>query len=482
MHIAMISSEAAPFMKTGGMGEVVFGLAKELAKLHEVSIIMPLYKGMQYIKEDDILKKKPFRKFFVNIAWRREECEIYKMIVEGVNYYFIRSDRYFMRDHGIYSYHDDIERFAFFTYASLDLLASFKNNKAKIVHLHDWHAGLLPFLAKEEENYKNNFSKTKFVLTIHNPAYQGLFDVRALEEIYELDRVYFDDGRLEFKGMVSTLKAAICYSDIITTVSKTYRDELLSPEHGMGFQELLKEKKDHFIGIANGIDTNYYDPEKDIYAKHYSIENYSKGKLSNKKIVLEELGLSDESKPLIGFVSRFTWQKGLGLIFASLHDLVNRGANIVIMGSGEKELELYASNCMNNFPNNIKVIIGYDERLAHLIYAGSDFTLVPSLFEPCGTSQLIALRYGSIPIVRATGGLIDSVVAYDGINHDSANGFNFVNFDASSLLQTLNQALDIYYDNKWLFKRLIRNGMKTNNSWKKYAKLYLRAYNKAIGK
>ena len=204
--------------------------------------------------------------------------------------------------------------------------------------------------------------------------------------------------------------------------------------------------------------------------------------MNNKRRVLEELHLTGEDIPLISFVSRFTWQKGLGLIFSSIPHAVELGANIVIMGSGEKELELVAKSYEAMYPSKVRVIIGYDERLAHLIYAGSDFTLVPSLFEPCGTSQLIAMRYGSIPVVRATGGLVDTVVPYDGLNYEKATGFSFVNFDSVSLSDTISRAIDIYFNNKWLLKRIIRNDLKTNNSWKKYAKLYLRAYNKAVGK
>ncbi len=478
----MVSSEAAPFIKTGGMGEVVFGLAKELAKTNEVSILLPLYKGLSFMSEDEIVKKKPFRtNIRVHIAWREEICDVYKVKIEGINYYFLRCDRYFLRDNGIYSYYDDIERFAFFTHAALDFLITLRY-PPKIVHLHDWHAGLLPFLVKEQEYYARRLDKTKFVLTIHNPAYQGLLDVSGLENIYEISPAWHNRGCLDFNGMVSTLKGAILYSDLVTTVSKTYRDELLTSEHGMGFEQLLKDKKDKFIGIVNGIDDNYYNPEKDIYTSHFGIDSYTKGKLNNKRRVLEELHLTGEDIPLISFVSRFTWQKGLGLIFSSIPHAVELGANIVIMGSGEKELELVAKSYEAMYPSKVRVIIGYDERLAHLIYAGSDFTLVPSLFEPCGTSQLIAMRYGSIPIVRATGGLVDTVVPYDGLNYEKATGFSFVNFDSVSLSDTISRAIDIYFNNKWLLKRIIRNDLKTNNSWKKYAKLYLRAYNKAVGK
>lgn len=472
MKIAMVASEANPFIKTGGLGDVVYSLSKEEVNLNqEVSIIIPFYKALQNKIE---IPLKKVADYIVTMSWRREPCEVFSTIVDGITYFFIKNDRYFSRD-VIYGEYDDGERFAFFTLASKMLFKEI-NYLPDIIHIHDWQVGMLPVLVKESYDMNEYLKNVKFMLTIHNPVFQGLYNKIILGDFYNLPDSIFDNGKVRFKEQVSTLKAAIIYCDKITTVSPTHREELLTSEGGMGLDQILKLREYDFIGILNGIDYKEFDPSKDEYINYkYDDSNFLKQKEMNKNELLKSMHLRNSGQPLFGMVSRLTWQKGMDLFFAMAYELAKKGCNLVILGSGEYQAEQELETLRARYPDTVGIYIGYNNALAHQIYASSDFFLMPSLFEPCGIGQMIAERYGALPIVRLTGGLKDSVINYDGNNEDVSNGYGFANYTSYDAVMTANYAFDTYW-NLPLRKKLMLNALKTDNSWSKSAEIYIKLY------
>ena len=470
MKIAMIGSESNPYVKTGGLADVLYALSEEMVRIgEEVAVIIPLY-NLARKKLTDCHK---VAEITVNMGWRKEWSNVYQEDKNGIHFYFIENRHYFERD-SIYGYDDDGERFAFFSLAALEALKiiGFKPN---IVHVHDWQVGMIPCLLKE--NKDPFFKGTKSVLTIHNPAFQGIIFRESIGDLYNLPYSLYDSGILRFGDAVSTLKAGIMYADKITTVSPTHHFELLTREGGMGLDTALSYREYDFCGFLNGIDYGEFNPENDKYiVKEYNAKNYLEGKKANKKDLCEKLGLTNVDAPLFTLVSRITWQKGMSLVFAAIHELVKRGANVVLLGSGEYASEQEMNRLHALYPNQVSVYIGYSNSLAHQIYAAGDFFMMPSLFEPCGLGQMIAQRYGNLPIVRRVGGLKDSVINFDGSNVDSSNGFGFDNFSEWDMIQTCNYAFDTY-QNKEVFERLVKNALLTDNSWKKsgdqYHGLYL---------
>ena len=476
MRIVMVASEAKPFCKTGGLADVTYSLSKELTVMgEEVSIILPFY---EMIKERMHPNVQLIEHYMVYMSWRTEEARVFISHADGITYYFIENNHYFDRPN-LYGDNDDGERFAFFTLAARELLYRLKE-KPDIVHIHDWQPGMLPCLIKEDMWASDYFKKTKFLLTIHNPAFQGFLDKSALHELYNLPDRVFDDGQVRFEGRVSTLKSAITYSDLITTVSPTHHLELLSPEGGKGLDRVLRFREWDFVGILNGIDYTEFDPAHDDQVpNNFNLTNVFKQKDLNRKALLEEMHLQDYGQPLFSMVTRITWQKGFDLVFPAVEELVNRGCNIVILGSGERGYELRWEELRSRYPDKIGIYIGYSDPLAHRIYAASDFFMMPSLFEPCGLGQMIAQRYGTLPIVRRTGGLKDSVINFDGTNEETSNGFGFDAYDAWEMTRTCVYAYDTW-KNQPLFRKLVKNAMKTDNSWQKSAKEYLAVYKRVL--
>ena len=477
MKIAMIASESRPFCKTGGLADVVYSLGKELAVIGEkVMVIIPFY---QAIKDSIKTPVQFVDSFVINMSWRHQEAKVYLTEADGISFYFIEHP-YFDRNH-IYGDGDDGERFAFFALAARELM--FRQKDAPdIIHVHDWQAGMIPCLIKENDWYHSKFLKTRFVITIHNPAFQGMLDRDALGDLYNLNTALFDDGRVRLDGRVSTLKAGIVYADKVTTVSPNHHSELLTPEGGMHLDGILNLREWDFCGILNGIDYLEFDPEHDPYiAKTYNVKTLIEGKKANHDALLNELHLNDYGQPLYSVVSRLTWQKGLDILFPTIEELANRGANIVVLGSGERQYELELERLRAKYPDKLAIYIGYNDALAHRIYAASDFFMMPSLFEPCGLGQMIAQRYGTLPIVRRTGGLKDSVINYDGGNQKNANGFGFDNYHPDDMRYTSMYAFDAYHDKK-LLKQLMENAMNTDNSWAKSARGYLGLYQELVGK
>ena len=476
MKIAMIASESRPFCKTGGLADVVYSLSKELTVIgEEVMVILPFY---QSIKDSIREPVKFVESFPIDMSWRHHEAKVYLTYADGITFYFIEH-WYFDRNH-LYGDGDDGERFAFFNLAAIELLAHLKT-QPDIIHCHDWQTGMVPCVIKENEYYRNKFLKTRFVLTIHNPAFQGMLERDALGNLFNLPESLFDDGRVRLDGRVSALKTGIVYADKITTVSPNHHEELLTPEGGMHLDGSLRLREWDFCGILNGIDYLEFDPENDNFIPQtYNVETIEKGKKANHDALLQELHINDYGKPLFSMVSRLTWQKGLDILFPAIEELANRGCNIVILGSGERQYELEFERLRAQFPDKIAIFIGYNDALAHRIYAASDFFLMPSLFEPCGLGQMIAQRYGTLPIVRRTGGLKDSVINFDSGNQNTSNGFGFDKYHPDDMKYTCVYAFDTWHDKK-LITKLMKNAMKTDNSWAKSAKSYLGLYKELVG-
>lgn len=466
MKIVNVASEANPLIKSGGLGDVVYSLSRELAKAgNEVSIILPYYRVVKNKKIDATFLGYDY----VDMSWRHQYIGVYSCLIDGVNYYLIDNEQYFGRDN-LYGYDDDGERFAYFALAAQKIIHKFKL-KPGIVHVHDWQAGMLPTLMRVKPLDRH---KSHYVLTIHNPAFKGYLYKEALGNLYNLDDSLYDSGAVRFEGMVSTLKAGIYFADKITTVSPTHRNELLTEEFSQGLSNVLEFRRDDFVGILNGVDVVEFDPEHDPkIVANYSKKAFVTNKNKNKKALLKELGIMNLNAPTFGIVSRLTYQKGVELVLQNALHLLYRGANLVVLGSGEKALEDALEKLHKEHPDQVAIYIGYSDPLAHKIYAGSDFFLMPSLFEPCGIGQIAAQRYGTLPIVRETGGLVDTV-------HAEIDGFSFTYYDSFSMRCAIDRALDIYYTDKEKMKEMIKTAMSLDRSWVESMHKYMQLYKEAI--
>lgn len=474
MKILMVASEALPFSKTGGLADVIYSLSKEEAALgHEVSVVIPLYG----IKLGNTEALKAIGSVPVPLGWRQQVARVYETSHQGVTYYLIENEYYFGRD-GIYGYYDDMERFAFFTIAVRNMIDKF-NLAFDVIHLHDWQPGMLPVLIKELNRRQRLFKNVKFVTTIHNPAFQGMFDPSLVSDFYDLPFSVYENGNVRYRDKASTLKAAIIYSDKITTVSPTHASELLTREGSKGLDDVIVLRKDDFSGIVNGIDIDEFNPSTDKFLfKPYGLQTL-KNKKINKHELCKQLGLKNPDAPLFGIVSRLTWQKGIDLFVAGTREALNHGANVVALGSGEYGLEQALERLRADYPDQVAIYIGYHNQLSHQIYGASDFFMMPSLFEPCGIGQLIAMRYGALPIVRLTGGLKDTVAIYNGHNLESARGYGFEEYDEYWMRLTVNYALE-QYQKPAIHQALVKNAMTYDVSWTKSAKDYLSLYQTMI--
>ena len=475
----MATSETLPFSKTGGLADVVYSLSKEYVKEdNKVSIITPLYASIDLNKYKNVKKVSTLE---IKMNWRRIKCDIYKTVQGKVSYYLVDNKYYFYRDN-LYGYYDDGERFAFFSLAVIEFLRS-SEEKFDIVHVHDWQVGMIPCLLKTKYWGDEKLGSIRTVLTIHNPLFKGYFSPGSLYDLYELDSSLYNDGSVRLENQVSTLKAGIKFADKITTVSPTHAYELTTPEGSMGLQFDLILRANDFKGILNGMDYGEFDPRKDnrIYSK-FAISKIDDKKI-NKINFCKENGL-DPNLPLYAVVSRLTDQKGLDLIFAMSDFIVNAGGNFAVLGSGEYHAENFFNELYAKNPSHTKVYIGYNNDLAHQYYAASDFFIMPSRFEPCGLGQMIAHRYGSIPIVRETGGLKDSVIKYErwdgGDNADKANGFSFEPYSTSEAVKVVGETLNLYNTNPKLIKKLSLNAMRADHSWKASAREYLNLYQEIL--
>ena len=462
----MVASECNPLCKTGGLADVIYSLSRELLENgHEVFVYLPFYKSL---KNKGIQAEYKFYDY-VDMSWRHQYIGLFDYEVEGIKFKLIDNEQYFGRD-GLYGYDDDGERFAYFSRAVQKLLHH-EDIRPDIVHVHDWQPGMLPALMK---GAPLDYWRPRFILTIHNSAFKGYLDRFALGDLYNLSDDMYDSGAVRLENMVSTLKAAIYFCDKITTVSPTYRSEMLTKELSQGLSEVVELRRDDFAGVVNGIDVKEFDPATDPkICKNYSEKAYKMGKKACKNALLDFFNLPYKDRPTFGLVSRLTWQKGISLILQNAQYMLERGANIVILGSGESGLEQGFQSLRDMHPDQVGIYIGYSDDVAHKIYAGSDFFLMPSLFEPCGIGQMIAQRYGTLPIVRETGGLVDTV-------HAEVDGFSFYSFDPLSMKGALDVAFRYYYEDKDGLDRMIKNALKLDRSWKDSMNKYLAIYKDAI--
>ena len=471
MNILIVASEAHPFIKTGGLGDVIGALPKALKDLGvDVRVVIPNYRD---IKKEIKESLTYIDNFSVNVGWRTQYCGILEYEYDGVQFYLLDNEYYFKRG-GLYGYYDDGEKFAFFDRAVLEFIKHI-DWVPDIVHCNDWQTGMIPVLHKLEYIKEEKFKNIKTIFSIHNLFFKGMFSKEVLPELFGYDYEAFNNGSLELYGAVSFLKGAINYADKITTVSKSYAEEIKTPEYGEELDGLLRYRSSVLEGIVNGIDYEEYNPEEDkyIYSK-YSIDNIQ-NKSINKENLQKELGLPvNKDVAMIGLVSRLTHQKGCDLIINILEELLKEEVQVVILGTGDSMYEDGFKSFQNRYPKMVNANIRFSNELAHKIYASSDMFLMPSLFEPCGLGQLIALRYGSVPIVRETGGLKDTVVPYNEYE-GTGNGFGFKNYRFDELINITKYALGIYKDkNKW--NSIVRQSMSSDNSWEKSAMEYIRIY------
>lgn len=473
MKVVMLASESLPFVKVGGLGDVVYSLSRKLAsKQVNVSVVLPFYKMNSIGSLSNIVFLKELN---IKMSWRNLKARIYKVVLNRVTYYLVENDDYFKREN-VYGYPDDFERFAFLALSSFEIVTKMIK-KVDIVHIHDWHCSVVPLLY-------HHFIKKKeihFMLTIHNPGFQGFCQRYDLPEYFNLPEYYFDNGLARYHNQVNLLKSAIVLSDRVTTVSPTHQSELIHGISSYGLEYILQTKNSDFVGILNGLDTVEFDPKKDRYIdKNYSIKDVEKGKSINKNLLCKELKFEHPEYPLFCIVSRLSKQKGIEFVISNIEKILQLQLNLVILGKGNKEYENQLSFYCSQH-KNVACLIKFSNELAHKIYASSDFLLMPSIYEPCGISQMIAMTYGTIPIASGVGGLADTIKSYNELNSDYANGILFT-LNNDHLILCILLAIHLYNDRKETITKLIHNGMNTNFSWSRATEEYLRLYQQIMQK
>ncbi len=473
MKIGIIASEAVPFIKTGGLADVAGTLFNVYSREgNETYLFLPLYKTIKNVPYD--LKKEG--EISIHIGSQYIKGSIFsKKMEEGKTLVLIDQDYYFGRDN-LYGtsegdYPDNAERFGYFDIAVLKAIREVLKIDIDVLHLNDWQTGLIPLFIKDED------LTIKTLFTIHNLGYQGNFP-QGILDLFHIDRKYFNSEGLEFYGNVSFLKSGIVYSDYISTVSPTYAREIRTKEYGAGMDGILNARKNRLIGILNGIDYSVWSPETDgfIY-KRYSLETIN-DKEENKTRLGNDLHFNVQNKPLFGMVSRLAAQKGIDVFVEALKEFLNEDVRIVVLGTGSKDLEDALINLQGKYPTKLKALIKFDETIAHRIYAASDFFVMPSKYEPCGLGQLIALKYGAVPVVRETGGLKDTVDNYNEVTH-CGNGISFVECSKEALIEALEKAKNIYSD-KMLYKKIQGIGMQCDFSWERSASRYINLFKQLI--
>ncbi|MCZ8521437.1 glycogen synthase GlgA [Paenibacillus caseinilyticus] len=470
MKVLFAASEAVPFIKTGGLADVIGSLPKELVKQGlDVRVMLPKYEG---IPEKYTSAMELITIFQLQMGWRSLYCGIYRLVHEGIVLYFVDNEFYFRRQ-GCYGYGDDAERFAYYCRAVLDSLPRI-DFMPEVIHCHDWQAGMVPVLYKAHFSYQEHYAGIKTILTIHNLKYQGVYGQNEFRDYFTLGDEHFHGNALELHGGASFLKGGLLYSDYITTVSPTYAEEIQTPYYGENLDSLLRSQSHRFQGILNGIDYEDFDPMTDPHLEINYRDSMPK-KLLNKMKLQAWLGLPvDKDVPLIALVTRLVDQKGLALIERVIHELLALDAQWVIVGTGEQRYENLFRWAADTFPDKLSAQILFDEGLARQVYAGSDLFLMPSLFEPCGIGQLVAMRYRSVPIVRETGGLKDTVIPYNDETGEGT-GFSFAHYNAHDMLYTVDRAVNLYRD-PVVWSNLMSNIKKKDFSWGKSAKQYASLY------
>ncbi|GAB2485523.1 glycogen synthase GlgA [Alkalibacterium psychrotolerans] len=474
MKLLFAASECAPFFKTGGLGDVMGALPKELAKSgNDVRVVLPHF--VQKLSPDLQNELEDVTSFTVEVGWRNQYCGIKQLKRDGVIYYFIDNLFYFDREN-LYDYGDDGERFAFFQQAVIEMMETI-DFIPDVLHVNDWQTAMIPVLLKDKYSWINPLKDIKTVLTIHNILFQGVYDQYILSDFFNIGYAAFHDRGLKYGDNVCWLKGGIYYADLVTTVSPTYAHEIQTPEFGYGLDGDLQNVQHKLVGILNGIDYDTYDPETDeTIAYNFTADDLA-GKLENKKALQERVGLPvDEEVALLGVVTRLDEQKGVQLIVDAMEELMKyRQVQLVLLGTGKPYFEDAFRHFTEAYPEKCQAIIDFDGELAQWIYAGVDIFLMPSQFEPCGLSQLNSLRYGTVPLVHEVGGLVDTIEPYNKWTEEGT-GFSFYDFNVLTFLSIIDEALTTYYDEPDSFKKMQVRGMTQNNSWEKSAQEYMDQY------
>jgi len=475
MKVLFAASEAAPFLKTGGLGDVLGALPKALADADvDARVVMPLYSRIEHSLKSQM---KFLGNFYVSISWRKTYCGVFTATVGKVTYYFIDNEQYFDRPN-IYGEYDDSERFAFFSKAVLDML-NMVNFFPDVIHVNDWQTSLLPIYLNAFYRADARYAPIKTVLSIHNIEFQGKYNPIILGSIFGLDVSF--RSTLLYDGDLNLLKGGIESADMVVTVSKTYAEELMTPEFSFGLNNILRARRYKLRGIINGIDTATFDPKTDtkIY-KNYSYETI-RFKPFNKKQLQKEMALTESNDiPLIGMVTRLTTQKGIDLLCEVAHELSNLPMQFIALGTGESHFESFFYSWEHSCHDKVRGYIGFSGAMAQKIYAGADLFLMPSKMEPCGLSQMIAMRYGTVPIVHSVGGLNDTVEAFNP-ETKTGNGITFQSYNAYDMLDAIKRAIDLYH-NKNLWRVLRKNAMSGEFGWENPAKEYLSVYQEILSK
>lgn len=471
MKILFAASEALPFAASGGLADVVGSLPAAISQNEDMDcrVIMPLYRS---IKPEVRNQMTYLTDTTVDVGWRKQYCGIYTIQVGKITYYLLDNPYYYMRD-GMYGFYDDCERFVFFSRAVLEILPTL-DFKPDIIHCNDWQTAMIPVFYQVLYKYHQEYENIRIIYTIHNIQYQGVYGKEVITELMGIPT--YHTSLLEFDGMVNLMKGAFETADCITTVSPTYAKEILDPWYSYGMDRALVRRQDPIVGILNGIDVEGYNPETDPNIK----KNYTAAKLTGKKecraALLEECGFAATDAPIIGIVTRFVAHKGIQLVQQAFHEMIQMGCQFVILGSGEKLYEDFFQEMQDAYPEQVHVTLGFVPAMARRIYAGADIFLMPSQNEPCGLAQMVAMRYGTIPIVRETGGLKDSVFDAGGEN---GNGFTFKTYDAMDMLDAVKRAYALFGDKrKW--NALVRHAMRCDYSWNVSAEKYLELYRSLV--
>ncbi len=478
MNVLFATSECAPFVKTGGLGDVAGSLPAVLRqKGVDARVILPLYKCIPQEYKD---KMRYLDHIYINVGWRSQYAGVFELEHDGCIYYFVDNKFYFNGDKPYDYIHLDCEKFIFFSKAVLSLLPTI-GFRPDVINCNDWQTGPIPVFL---DTFQDNpfFQGIKTVMTIHNLKFQGRWDFKAIKDVMGISDYYFTSDKLEFYRDANLLKGGMVYANKISTVSETYAGEIQSEEYGEGLHNLLRARSGDLIGIVNGISYTDWDPAKDkmIY-KNYTARTVHKNKVENKKKLQEELGLPvDPGKMMIGVVSRLTDQKGFDLVAYKMEQLCEGGAQVVVLGTGDEKYENLFRHYAWKYPDRFSAQIYFSNEMSHKIYAASDAFLMPSRFEPCGLSQLISLRYGTVPIVRETGGLKDTVQPYNEYTGEGT-GFSFANYNADEMMNIIWYAMQIYYDRKDEWNNIVDNGMAMDYSWNVSADKYIKMYRDLTG-
>ena len=474
--VLFVASECVPFVKTGGLADVVGSLPKYLDKEQfDVRVMLPKYMMIpDHFKQNMQYKTH----FYMELNWRSQYVGVLESVVDGITFYFIDNEFYFsgMKPYG--NIYEDIEKFTFFSRACLSALPVI-DFRPDIIHCHDWQTGLVPVYLHDSFQGGEFFRGIKTIMTIHNLKFQGVWDKKTIKNITGLGDYYFSQDKLEAYGDANYLKGGIVYADYVTTVSDSYANEIRMPFYGEGLDGLMNAKANRLVGIVNGIDYNEYNPETDPFiVQHYNAKNFRKEKVKNKCALQEELGLEvNDKKFMIGIVSRLTDQKGFDLIDYVIEEICAEDTQLVVLGTGEEKYEHLFRHFAWKYSNRVSANIFYSNERSHRIYAACDAFLMPSLFEPCGLSQLMSLRYGTVPIVRETGGLRDTVQPYNQYE-GTGTGFGFCNYNAHEMLGTVRYAKDVYYNHRREWNKIIDRGMAADFSWSASARKYEDLYNR----